>query len=231
MAQAKLDEANAELSMAETHLSFTTIRAPFDGTIDRIRFKKGSLIDEGNVLTTISNNKEIYAYFNMSESEYLDYKTRAKDDIYNKVGLLLSNNEMHKYKGIIETVESEFDNTTGNIAFRAKFPNPEYLLKHGETGKIQMIVPLKNALIIPQKATFEIQDKIYVYVVNQNNVVQSRNIVIKQKLSNIYIVKSGLNANEKILIDGIQTVKEGDKIKAKDVSANEILKNLQLIKQ
>ena len=87
------------------------------------------------------------------------------------------------------------------------------------------------ALIIPQKATFEIQDKIYVYVVNQNNVVQSRNIVIKQKLPNIYIVKSGLNANEKILIDGIQTVKEGDKIKAKDVSANEILKNLQLIKQ
>ena len=231
MAQAKLDEANAELSMAETHLSFTTIHAPFDGTIDRIRFKKGSLIDEGTVLTTISNNKEIYAYFNMSESEYLDYKTRAEDDVNNKVGLLLSNNEMHKYKGIIETVESEFDNTTGNIAFRAKFPNPEYLLKHGETGKIQMIVPLKNALIIPQKATFEIQDKIYVYVVNQNNVVQSRNIVIKQKLSNIYIVKSGLNANEKILIDGIQTVKEGDKIKAKDVSANEILKNLQLIKQ
>lgn len=231
MSQAKLDEANAELAMAETHLSFTTIHAPFDGTIDRIRFKKGSLIDEGIVLTTISNNKEIYAYFNMSETEYLDYKTRATNDNNNKVSLMLSNGTMHKYKGTIETVESEFDNTTGNIAFRAKFPNPEYLLKHGETGKIQMVVPLKKALIIPQKATFEIQDKIYVYVVNQKNIVQSRNILIQQKLPNIYVVKSGLTANEKILIDGIQTVKEGDKIEAKNVSANKVLQSLQLIKQ
>lgn len=231
MAKAKLDEANADLSSAETHLAFTKIKAPFDGTIDRIQFKKGSLIDEGTVLTKISNNKEIYAYFNMSEVEYLDYKSRAKNDISNKAGLLLSNGEKHKYPGAIETIESEFDNNTGNIAFRAKFPNPELLLKNGETGKVQLVVPIKKALMIPQKATFEIQDKIYVYVVDNNNVVKSRNIIVKQQLPNIYIIQSGLSENDKILIDGIQTVKENDKIKPKLVPSEQIFSQLELIKQ
>ncbi|MBG6110015.1 membrane fusion protein (multidrug efflux system) [Flavobacterium sp. CG_9.10] len=230
MAKAKLEEANADVVTAETHLSFTKIKAPFDGTIDRIQFKKGSLIDEGTILTKISNNREIYAYFNMSEVEYLDYKSRAKNDINNKAGLLLSNGEKHKYQGQIETIESEFDNNTGNIAFRAKFPNPELLLKNGETGKVQLVVPIHDALMIPQKATFEIQDKIYVYVVDQNNNVKSRNIIIKQRLSNIYIIQSGLSKNDKILMDGIQTVKENEKIKPKLVPSEQIFNHLELIK-
>ena len=166
----------------------------------------------------------------MSEVEYLDYKTRAKNDIKNTVSLLLSNNSEHKYKGSIETVESEFNNETGNIAFRAKFPNPELLLKHGETGKVEITVPIKNALIIPQKATFEVLDKIYVYVVDQNNTIKSRNITIKQKLSNLYIIESGLSANDKILLEGIQSVKEDDKIKSKFMAPNQVIKGLQLIK-
>ena len=231
MAKAKLEEANADLAAAETHLSFTKIKAPFDGTIDKIQFKKGSLIDEGTVLTKISNNREIYAYFNMSEVEYLDYKSRAKNDINNKAGLLLSNGKKHKYQGQIETIESEFDNNTGNIAFRAKFPNPELLLKNGQTGKVQLVAPIHSALMIPQKATFEIQDKIYVYVVDQNNIVRSRNIVVKQRLSNIYIIQSGLSENDKILMDGIQTVKEEEKIKAKFVPSEQIFNHLELIKK
>ena len=230
MAQAKLDEANAEVAMAETHLSFTKITAPFDGTIDRIMFKKGSLIEDGTVLTKISNNKQVYAYFNMTEVEYLNYKTSDKADIKNTVSLILSNGNEHKYKGAIETIESEFDNETGNIAIRAKFPNPEFLLKHGETGKVRMTVPVHNALIIPQKATYEVLDKIYVYVVDADNVVKSRNIKIKQRLSNLYIVDSGLEPSDKILIDGLQTVKEDDKIKSKFENPNVVIKNLQLIK-
>ena len=230
MAQAKLDEANAEVAMSETHLSFTKITAPFDGTIDRIMFKKGSLIEDGTVLTKISNNKQVYAYFNMTEVEYLNYKTSDKADIKNIVSLILSNGNEHKYKGAIETIESEFDNETGNIAIRAKFPNPEFLLKHGETGKVRMTVPVHNALVIPQKATYEVLDKIYVYVVDADNVVKSRNIKIKQRLSNLYIVDSGLAASDKILIDGLQTVKEDDKIKSKFENPNVVIKNLQLIK-
>lgn len=231
MAQAKFDEAKAEEALAELHVSFTEIKAPFEGTIDRIRFKVGSLIDEGTLLTSLSNNKDVYAYFNVSEVEYLDYKAHNKNDVKDNATLLLANNQPHKYKGTIETVESEFDNTTGNIAFRAKFPNPDLLLKHGETGKVQLKVDLKNALIIPQKATYEIQDKDYVYVVDQNNVVKSRNISIKQKLSNLYVIDAGLSANDKILLEGIQSVKDDDKIKTQFAQPKHVLENLQLIKQ
>lgn len=230
MAQAKFDEAKAQEAIADLHVSFTEIKAPFDGIIDRIRFKVGSLIDEGTLLTSLSNNKEVYAYFNVSEVEYLDYKAHNKD-VKDNATLLLANNQPHKYKGSIETVESEFDNTTGNIAFRAKFPNPDMLLKHGETGKVQLKVEMKNALIIPQKATYELQDKEYVYVVDQNNVVKSRNITIKQKLPNLFIIDSGLSVNDKILLDGIQSVNDDDKIKTEFVQPKRVIEGLQLIKQ
>lgn len=231
IAKAKLDEAKAESARAELFVSFTEIKAPFDGIIDRIKFKVGSLIDEGTLLTTLSNNKEIYAYFNVSEVDYLDYK--AKNNSTSKEGatLLLANSEVFPYKGTIETIEGEFDNETGNIAFRAKFPNPELLLKHGETAKISMTVPLKNALIIPQKSTFEIQDKIYVYVVDDKNVVKTKSITIKQKLSNIYVIESGISATDKILVEGgVQGLNEDDKIQTEFVAPLAVIENLQLLK-
>ncbi len=211
-ANAKLDEANAEENLAELYVSYTTIRAPFDGIIDRIKFKHGSLIDEGTLLTTISNNTSVYAYFNVSELEYLDYKSHVNDSGWNSAKLLLANNQLHKYPGFIETIEGEFDNNTGTIPFRAKFPNPELLLKHGETGKVQLKINLKNALIIPQRATFELQDKTYVYVIDQNNKVSSRNINVKQRLPNIYVIDAGLSTKDRILLEGIQSVKEDDQI-------------------
>ena len=171
----------------------------------------------------------MYVYFNVSESEYLDYKA-SKTNERNNVTLLLANGQTHKYKGTVETVEGEFDNETGNIAFRAKFPNPDLVLKHGETGKVQMKVPVRNALIIPQKATYEIQDKIYVYVLDQNNVVRSKNITIKNTLPDLYIVGSGLSENDKILLEGVQNVKEDDKISYSYADPKNVISTLQLIK-
>lgn len=231
IAEAKLDEAKADLALAQVHLSLTEIKAPFDGVIDRIRFKQGSLIDEGTLLTTLSDNKFVYAYFNVSEKEYLDFKSRANASEKNNVTLLLANGQPHKYKGTIETVESEFDNNTGNIAFRAKFPNPDMLLKHGETGKVQMTVPINDALIIPQKATYEIQDKIYAYVLDKNDVIKSKNITIKNSLPNLYMVDAGLSKDDKILLEGVQNVKEDDKIKYEYIDPRSVIYNLQLIKQ
>ena len=231
MAQSKFDEAKAEMSLAELFVSHTVIRAPFDGTIDRIKFKLGSLIDEGTLLTSLSNNKDVYAYFNVSETDYLDYRLHNNNTEKDSATLILANNRPHLYKGVIETIEGEFDNETGNIAFRAKFPNPELLLKHGETGKIQITMPIKNALLIPQKATFEIQDKIYVYVVDKNNVVKSKSVSIKQKLSNLYVLESGLAATDKILLEGVQSVKEDDKVQTEFIPAKQVIENLQLIKQ
>jgi len=228
MAKAKLDQAKAEMAIAKFHLTATEIRAPFDGTIDRIPNKLGSLIDEGELLTSLSDNSQMFAYFNVSEPEYLDYQTNVKDRGSNKVGLLLANNQLLKYKGEVQTIESEFDSETGNIAFRAKFPNPDKLLKNGETGKVQMTVPLKKAIIIPQKATYEIQDKIFAFVVGNDNVIHARNITIAAEMPDLYVIGSGLAANDKILLEGVQKVKEDDKIKYTFVSPQQAISTLQL---
>lgn len=228
MAMAKLDQAKAGVSLAKLHLSFTEIRAPFDGTIDRIPKKLGSLIDEGELLTSLSDNSQVFAYFNVSEPEYLNYQTHVKDRGNTKVSLVLANNETLRDKGEVETVESEFDNETGNIAFRARFPNPNKLLRNGETGKVLMTMPLRNALIIPQKSTYEIQDKIYVYVIDKKGVVRARNIVLSGSLPDLYIVASGLAVDDQILFDGVQKVKEDDRIKYAIVSPKEVISHLQL---
>lgn len=221
MASAKLEGAKAEEALAELNYSYTKVTAPFDGTVDRLKFKAGSLIDEGTLLTSISNNKEVYAYYNVSELEYLNYKTNKESNKAAK--LILANNEPHKYDGNIETVESEFDKNTGSIAFRAKFPNPDNLLKHGETGRVQIKLDLKNALIIPQKSTYELQDKVYVYVVDKNNIVKSRLITIKQKLPNIYVVDTGLLETDTIIYEGIQSVKENEAVQITPISARAAL--------
>jgi membrane fusion protein (multidrug efflux system) len=228
IAQAKLEQARAEVSLAKLHLSFTEIRAPFDGTIDRIPKKLGSLIDEGELLTSLSDNSQVFSYFNVSEPEYLEYQTNVKGRADSKVSLLLANGETLKYKGQVEVIESEFDSETGNIAFRAKFPNPNKLLKNGETGSVLMTVPVRNALVIPQKATYEIQDKKYVFVVDKNNVIKSREITIKGEMPDLYVVDAGISAEDKILLDGIQKANDNDKIKFDYLNPKEVLSSLRL---
>jgi membrane fusion protein, multidrug efflux system len=228
MAITKLQGAKAEVASAKLHLSYTEIKAPFSGTIDRIPKKLGSLIEEGDLLTTLSDNSAVYAYFNVTEPEYLNYQMDAKDRGDKKVSLLLANGETYKDKGIVELVEGEFDNETGNIAFRARFPNPDKLLRNGETGSVMMTSPLNNALIIPQKATYEIQDKKFVFVVDKNNKVSSREITTTGEIPDVYVVTSGISANDKILLEGVQKVKENDKINFSYLAPQKVIKNLRL---
>jgi membrane fusion protein (multidrug efflux system) len=228
MAQAKLDGANAELKLARLHLSFTEIRAPFDGTIDRIPLKLGSLVDEGELLTSLSDNSQMFAYFNVSEPEYLDYQSHSADRGSSKVNLLLANSQPLPVSGQVETIESEFNNETGNIAFRARFPNPNRLLRNGETGKVQMVVPLRNALVIPQKATFEIQDKKFVFVVDKAGVVHSRNITVSGQMPDLFVVTSGLGTDDRILLEGVQKVKDDNKIQATYIDPRTAITNLRL---
>jgi membrane fusion protein (multidrug efflux system) len=228
--EAKLQEAKAEQALAKLHLSLTEIRAPFDGTIDRIRNKLGSLIDEGALLTTISDNQSVFAYFNVPEAEYLDLKAHATDvKSMGDVDLILANGDRLSRRGKIETIESEFDNETGNIAFRAKFPNPDALLRHGETGEVQMAVPVKAAVIIPQKATYELQDKVYVFAVDKNKVVKSKQVTIKNRLPDIYIVE-GVSPEDKIVLEGVQNIKDDDQIDYHYQDPHEVMQHLSLIK-
>ncbi|PZR08103.1 MAG: efflux RND transporter periplasmic adaptor subunit [Flavobacterium psychrophilum] len=227
MAKAKVDKAKAELALTKVHLQFTEIRAPFDGIIDRFHVRLGSLVDEGDLLTNLSDNSKMWVYYNVPESEYLDYKATTQNS-KPKVKLLMANNKLFDYPGVVETIEGEFNNETGNIAFRATFPNPKGLLRHGETGNIEMEVPIKNALLIPQKATFEVLDKKYVYVIDKDNIVRSREIKIAAELPHIFVISNGLSTGDKILLEGLRLVKENEKIEYKLEKPEYVMSHLEL---
>ncbi len=226
MAQAKLEEATAEMRLAQLHLEYTNIKAPFSGVINRIPKKDGSLIDEGELLTSLSDNSFINVYFNLSEPEYLDYQSHFSGSNKQPVSLIMANGELHPEKGTIQNIEGEFDNETGNIAFRAKFPNKNQILRNGETGKIRMEIPLENALLIPQKSTFEIQDKKYIFVVDKDGVAHSKDIEVSYELPNVYVVSKGLSKNDRFLVEGVQKVKDGDKLKVSFQNNEKVMQSL-----
>jgi len=228
MAKAKLDQAQAALNLANTHLEFTKIRAPFNGIIDRFHVREGSLLEEGEVLTELSDNSQMWVYFNVPEAEYLDYKVKLDKNNPVEVNLMLANNKMFNHSGLLETIEADFNNETGNIPFRATFSNPEGLLRHGETGNILISTKLNNALIIPQKATFEILDKKFVYVVDSNNVLHAKQVQIAEELQHIFIIKGGLNESDKILLEGLRKVRENDHISPKFVAPKLAISQLSL---
>jgi membrane fusion protein (multidrug efflux system) len=228
LAKAHLEKANAEVLMAQTHLDFTDIRAPFSGIMDHLHVREGSLLDEGEMLTTLSDNSQMWVYFNVPESEYLDYITDPNKKSRQSVSLLMANNQVFENEGIVETIEGEFNSETGNIAFRANFKNENGILRHGETGSILMKTPFKKALIIPQKATFEVLDKRYVFVVDSSNRVSQREVQVTAELPHLFIISKGLKANERILIDGIRMVRDKDLIEVNYQAPKSIIEKLAL---
>ncbi|WP_165747961.1 efflux RND transporter periplasmic adaptor subunit [Cellulophaga sp. Z1A5H] len=228
MAKANFDKANAEVSLAKTHLGFTAIKAPFAGIMNHLHVREGSLLDEGELLTTLSDNSKMWVYFNVPESEYLDYITSKDKDVKKSVGLLMANNKVFNQTGIVETIEADFNNQTGNIAFRATFDNPDGILRHGETGSILMKIPFKDVLIIPQKSTFEILDKKYVFVVDKDNIVKQRLIHVAAEMKDLFVIDKGLTENDKIILDGIRMVKDQQKVAIEFVEPNSVISNLAL---
>lgn len=228
LAKARLARAKAQVSLANTARSMTEIRAPFDGIMGRFRVRMGSLVSEGELLTTLSDNTTIWAYFNVSEVEYLKYKSQPEAERPTVVKLVMANGQIFDQPGKIETIDADFNNETGNLAFRAAFPNPKGLLRHGETGKVAMAVPLKNALVIPQKATFDVLDKKFVFVVDEKGVVRSRPIVVAAELPQVYVIESGLDDNDKILVDGLRKVRDGAVIEPVFKKPAEVLAHLEV---
>ena len=224
MAKAKVEEAKSHLSLANIRYAHTNIRAPFDGVVDRLPFKIGSLINEGHLLTTLFDSKFVYAYFRVSEKEYLEYiKSHPDDRRSNTVDLIQADGNKHQQVGRIETLEGEFDTSTGTIAFRAKFPNPQLILKHGSSGKVRLSNNIENALMIPQKATFEIQDKTYVFLVDADNKLKVKGFVPRARLSHFYIVESGLQEGDRLIYEGIKDARNGMLIKPSNISSDRLL--------
>ena len=219
-AQAKVKEAEAISNQSKTKLAHTQIRAPFDGRIDRILLKEGSLLDEGALITSISDQQNVNVYFDISESEYLDL---ASDPNFNRnnfkqeVQLILANGQLYPHKGMAEIVESEFKSSTGSISLRGKFANPEGLLKHGATGRIAVPVQTGNLLLVHQKSVFEIQDKAYVYTL-KGDTVKMTPFQQGQRLGHYYVVENGLTENNKVVYEGVQALRDGMVIKPKLVN-------------
>lgn len=228
LAKAKLNKAKAELSLAQVHLGFTEIRAPFSGIMDHFQVRLGSLVDEGDLLTTLSDNSKLWVYFNVPEAEYLNLEGNLKKEEMMKVKLLMANQEQYPYDGHVETIEADFNNETGNIAFRAVFENPDGLLRHGETGNIQIDAPFKNALIIPQKATFEVLEKKYVFVVDKNKVAHQREVTIAGEVPDLYFIAGGLKEGDKIIVEGIRKVRNNEKIEFTYEQPEKIIANLKV---
>lgn len=226
LAGAKLNRAKAEVSLAQTHMRLTEIRAPFTGLMDRFVVRLGSLVEEGDLLTTLSDNRKLWIYFNVPEAEYLDYKADPEHTL--TVRFKMANEKLFDQEGRVETIEADFDNTTGNIAFRATFPNPTGLLRHGETGNIVVATRVPDARLIPQKATFEILDRRYVYVVGDDNVVKARPIEVAAELQHAFIVDGGLEDSDRILLEGLRKVQEGQHIEVKFEAPAEVFAHLEL---
>jgi membrane fusion protein (multidrug efflux system) len=228
LANAKVNKAKAEVALATTHQTLTEIKAPFDGMVGRFHARLGSLVDEGDLLTTMSDNSTVWVYFNVSEAEYLKYKSQSQGENAMPVKLVVADGQLFDQPGKVETIEADFNNATGNIAFRATFPNPKALLRHGETGKVLMTVPVQNALLIPQKATFDVLDKKYVYVVDEKNVVHSRPITVAAELPHVFVVEKGLDEHDRIVVDGLRKVKDGAAIAVDFKAPADVLEHLEV---
>ena len=211
--KAKLAKAEAKRMLAEAELNFTTITAPFDGIIDRRLKMEGSLIEEGDVLTTLSDNRVMWAYFYVPEKNYLAYKAAlSRGEESPAIDLELADHSKFPYPGKIGAIEAIFNNKNGNIAFRADFPNSDGLLRHGQTGTVVMHRVQKDAVVVPQRATFEILAKRYAFVVDEDNIVHQRDITIQHVLEDIFVIESGLELKDKIILEGIRQVHDGQKV-------------------
>ena len=224
MAAAKLKGAEADYRLAVMRKRLSIIRAPFSGILGRIPNKQGSLIEENNLLTSLSDNTKVLVYFNISETDYLDFRLHPERYARNPLQLVLANGEVFPAHGKILDLGGQFDSSTGTIAIRASFDNPHSLLRNGETGTVKLFVEKKQAMLIPQEAVYELQDQKYVFVVDRNNVVHQRAIKIDAEYTGTYVVSSGLQVTDRYLVDGIQKVNEGDKVRVSQVSPRAAMK-------
>jgi membrane fusion protein (multidrug efflux system) len=232
LAQAKLAKANAQVQLARTELNFTEIKAPFDGIIDRLHEQQGSLIEEGDMLTSLSDNSVMWVYFNVPEARYLEYradleKQKAEEAGDLNIELVLANAAKFGQPGKIGAIEADFNNETGNIAFRADFPNPDGLLRHGQTGSVLIHRLLHGAVVIPQRATFEILDKRYVFLVGEDHVVHQHEIEVENEMEDIFVIKNGVKEGDKIVLEGVRQVRDGDKVEFEFRAPEEVLNDLK----
>jgi membrane fusion protein (multidrug efflux system) len=221
IAKSNVEQAKAVLNNAQINLDYTLIQAPTNGYIGRLPRKQGSLISpqDPEALTKLSDIKEVYAYFSLSENDFLNFKKQYEGATISQkiekmppVSLILSDNTEYEQKGKVDMVDGQFDKTTGAITLRAKFPNQDGFLRSGNTGKVKISINHDNSILIPQEATVEIQDKIYVFLLDKNNSVSRQLIEVSGKSGTNYLVKNGIHSGDRIILKGFENLPDGAKI-------------------
>jgi membrane fusion protein (multidrug efflux system) len=235
-AKGAVSQAQATVSTAQINLGYTMITAPVSGYTGRIPFKSGSLVGRGEAqaLTMLSDVSEVYAWFSLSEVDYLQFKNQyAGSTIQEKVKqlppveLVLADNTIYPEKGKIETIEGQFNRTMGVISFRAVFPNNAGILRSGNTGRVR--IPRKhNSLVVPTEATYELQDRVFVFALDDSNKVVSKPITIAGKTGGYYLVEKGLQAGDRIVYQGLDRLRDGMIITPEPFSTDSLLKSKPL---
>lgn len=219
--KAQLSQARAQLTDARNNLSYCTVTSPVDGVVGSIPYRLGSLVSAQTAepLTTVSNISKMYVYFSMTEKQLLGL-TRESGGIQKAVeripavSLTLADGTRYGSQGTVSAVSGVIDQSTGSVNMRATFDNAGRLLRSGGTGRINIPVVSKDAILVPQKATYEIQDKKFVYVLGAGNKVKSTEIVVlPQNNGTNYVVTSGLKAGDRIVVEGVRNLKDGMQIK------------------
>lgn len=231
VAMANIEQNKAMVASARINLGYTTIIAPVSGYIGRLYKKQGSLISSADVeaLTTLSDVHEVYGYFSLSESDFINFKkTYAGNTLSEKlknlaaVELVLADNSIYEKKGVVDMIDGQFDKNTAAITVRATFPNANGILRSGNTGKVRLQIQHDDAILIPQSATIEMQDKVFAFTVNAKNEVTKTPVTISGKSGANYLISEGLKAGDKIVLSGIDKLQEGQLIQPVTKPAKEI---------
>lgn len=236
--KAALAQAKATLANARANLGYTLITAPANGVIGTLPYKKGSLVSStsANPLTSLSADGNIYAYFSMNEKQLLDFNREFKGNTLQqklaslpKVQLVLSDGSVYNHPGKIQTASGLISTETGSVNFRAIYPNTEFLLQSGGSASVRLPHNIKHALVIPQSATYELLNKRMVYVLSADNKVASKAITVTPTNDGQYfVVTQGLASGEKLVLNGLTTLKDGDEIQPKQANPKNIYANLKV---
>ena len=225
-AKAQLAQAKAQKVNAQNSLSYTEVKSPSDGVVGTLPYKIGALVspEMPRPLTTVSDNSLMYVYFSLTENQLLGLmrqygsKEKAIEDMP-ELKLQLNDRELYAHGGRVESISGVVDGKTGTASIRAAFPNPENLLFSGTSGSVIIPQQKNNAIVIPRNATFEIQDKVYVYKVTDGNAAATPVTVIRGNSAGEYIVLDGLSSGDIIVSEGVGLIREGQQIKVRQAGA------------
>jgi membrane fusion protein (multidrug efflux system) len=234
VAKANIEQAKANVSTAQINLGYTLIKAPVNGYIGRLERKQGSLVGptDPQALTQLSDVHDVHVYFSLSEKDFVNFKEQypgqtLKDKLKQlpSVSLLMADNTLYAKQGKVDMIDGQFDKTTGAITLRANFENPQGLLRSGNTGKIRLSLQHKDVLKVPQSATIEVQDKVFVFAVADSNKVKKTAITVVGKSGNDYLIKDGLKVGDKIVLSGFDHLQDGAVIHPEKAANNKLAAN------